>query len=324
MIVEGTAGTGKTVVLRAVEKALEDADVRCQAICLTHTGARNIGPTACTAHSFVMKHVLHGTFGGQAVLCDEVSFLSLDLIAALEHLRLKNVRLMCFGDYGHLPPVSNRWRGQIVPADVFQDSRLSWHWSSGNRFVLQRCRRSDQAHFDHYCRLRSMPLDVALEIAKKTYPPPERPCDWNIFMSNYRCKKINEGMQAAAAREHQGGTKIQINGEVPFQCFVGTKLIGCNSTLKGIVNGAFLIVTAIAGEKIRVRDEDTGTEADYNPVQLAKHTRLRWALTLCSVQGRSLKGAIAIHDTGSRHFDKTHLYVALSRATDGSSVHIVG
>jgi hypothetical protein len=144
MIVEGTAGTGKTVVLRAVEKALEDAHVRCQAICLTHTGARNIGPAACTAHSFVMKHVLHGTFGGQAVLCDEVSFLSLDLIAALEHQRLKNVRLMCFGDYGQLPPVSNRWRGQIVPADVFQDSRLSWHWSSGNRFVLQRCRRSDQ------------------------------------------------------------------------------------------------------------------------------------------------------------------------------------
>jgi hypothetical protein len=270
-----------------------------------------------------MKHVLHGTFGGQAVLCDEVSFLSLDLIAALEHLRLKNVRLMCFGDYGQLPPVSNRWRGQIVPADVFQDSRLSWHWSSGNRFVPQRCRRSDQAHFDTYCRLRSMPLDVALGIARNTYPPPARACDWNIVMSNYRRKKINEGMQAAAAREHQG-TKVQINGEVPFECFVGTKLIGCNSTLKGIVNGAFLIVTALAGEKIRVQDEDTDVEAEYSPVQLAKHTRLRWALTLCSVQGRSLKGTIAIHDTGSVHFDKTHLYVALSRATDGSSVHIVG
>jgi hypothetical protein len=178
-------------------------------------------------------------------------------------------------------------------------------------------------HFDRYCKLRDLPLETALGIAREAYPPPARACDWNIVMSNYRRKKINGGMQAAAAREHQG-TKVQIDGEVPFQCFVGTKLIGCNSTLRGIVNGAFLIVTAIAGEKIRVRDEDTDVEADYTPTQLAKHTRLRWALTLCSVQGRSLKGTIGIHDTNSVHFDKTHLYVALSRATDGSSVHIVG
>jgi ATP-dependent exoDNAse (exonuclease V) alpha subunit len=129
-------------------------------------------------------------------------------------------------------------------------------------------------------------------------------------------------MQAAAARNHQG-PKIRIKGEVAFECFVGTKLIGCNSTLAGIVNGAFLIVTAIhEGGRIRVRDEDIGAEFDYSPVQLAKHTRLRWALTVCSVQGRSLPGTIAIHDIGSRHFDATHLYVALSRATDGRRVHI--
>ncbi len=141
-------------------------------------------------------------------------------------------------------------------------------------------------------------------------------------MSNYRRQKINEQMQAAAARNHQG-PKIAIKGEVAFDCFVGTKLIGCNSTLAGIVNGAFLIVTAIhEGGRIRVRDEDIGAEFDYSPVQLAKHTRLRWALTVCSVQGRSLPGTIAIHDTGSRHFDATHLYVALSRATDGHNVHI--
>jgi hypothetical protein len=168
-----------------------------------------------------------------------------------------------------------------------------------------------------------MPLDVALGIARNTYPPPERDCDWNIVMSNYRRKKINERMQMAAAREHQG-TKIRVNGEVPFECFVGTKLIGCNSTLRGIVNGAFLSVMAIAGDKIRVRDEDADVELECTPVQLAKHTRLRWALTLCSVQGRSLKGTIAIHDTASVHFTRTHLYVALSRATDGACVHIVG
>ena len=268
-----------------------------------------------------MKHVLHGTYGGGVILVDEISFVSLDLLAALEHMRLKGVRLICFGDWGQLGPVSNRWRGQSVPPKAFEASRLAWHWSGGNRFVLQRCRRSDQAHFDFYCGLRDMALADALERATQRYPP-KHGCVWNLVMSNFRRRKINERMQANAARRHTG-TKVPIDGEVSFDCFVGTKLIGCNGALQGIVNGAFLHVTAIEGDKIRLRDEDTAEEADYTPVQVARHTRLRWALTLCSVQGRSLAGTIALHDTQSRHFDARHLYVALSRATDGANVSIV-
>ena len=319
---EGAAGTGKTVVLRAVQAALEQPGVRCQAICLTHTGTRNIGSKASTAHSFVMKHVLHGTFGGGCVLVDEISFMSLDLLAALEHLRLKGVRLITFGDWGQLGPVSNRWRGQSVPAKVFEVSRLAWHWSGGNRFVLQRCRRSDQAHFDFCCGLREMALADALEQATQRYPP-KHGCTWNLVMSNFRRRKVNKERQAVAASQHVG-TKVRIDGEVSFQCFVGTKLIGRNSALQGIVNGAFLLVTAIQDDKITLLDEDIGEQADFTAAQLAKHTRLRWALTLCSVQGRSLPGSIAIHNTRSRHFGVRHLYVALSRATDGANVHIVG
>ena len=51
---------------------------------------------------------LDRTFGGGCVLIDEISFMSLDLLAALEHLRLKGVRLITFGDWGQLGPVSNR------------------------------------------------------------------------------------------------------------------------------------------------------------------------------------------------------------------------
>ena len=89
MCVLGAAGTGKTVTQRAVKAALEAAGLQCQAICLTHTGARNMGQGAMTAHGFVMRHVLHGAFVGQDVLIDEISFMSIDLLAALEHLRLK-------------------------------------------------------------------------------------------------------------------------------------------------------------------------------------------------------------------------------------------
>jgi hypothetical protein len=308
-------------VLRAVKAALSG----CKAICLTHTGARNIGPDASTAHSFVMKHVLHGTFSGSTVLPDEISFMSLDLLAALEHLRLKDVLLMPFGDFTQLPPVTNRWRGVNVPANVFENSRLCWLWSGGTRFVLRRCRRCDQRHFDFYSGLRQMPLQTALRKAERRYPATHSGCDWNIVLSHYRRKKINERMQAEAAAKHSGARVRISGGEVTFDCFVGTKLIGCNNTLKGIVNGAFLTVTSVQASKISLRDEDVpgSTEITVTPTQLAKHTRLRWALTLCSVQGRSLPGTVGIHDTTSQHFDSAHLYVALSRATDGRNVHIL-
>ncbi len=99
MCVLGAAGTGKSVCLRAVEAALEEQGQICQAICLTHTGARSVGQAAVTAHSFVQRFVLCGTFAGQVVLIHEISFMSIDFLAALEHLRLNGVRLLCFGDF---------------------------------------------------------------------------------------------------------------------------------------------------------------------------------------------------------------------------------
>ena len=89
------------------------------------------------------------------------------------------------------------------------------------------------------------------------------------------------------------------------------------------MNGAFLLVSGVGQDgAVRLRDEDTLEEFEASVEQIAKHTRLRWALTLCTVQGKSLPGTIAIHDVESTHFSVTHLYVALSRATDGANVSI--
>ena len=89
------------------------------------------------------------------------------------------------------------------------------------------------------------------------------------------------------------------------------------------MNGAFLLVSEIGREgSVRLQDEDTKEEFETSVEQIARHTKLRWALTICSVQGKSLPGTIAIHDVESVHFNDTHLYVALSRATDGANVSI--
>ncbi len=74
-----------------------------------YAGARNVGDGALIAHSFGPRFILHGSFSGQVVLIDEISCMSIDLIDALEQLRLKDVCLIC-----QLDPVCNCLRGQKV------------------------------------------------------------------------------------------------------------------------------------------------------------------------------------------------------------------
>ena len=101
--VEGPAGTGKSQVLLAVEAALKEQGQKVAKISLTHVATRNLGPGASTAHNFVIRHILNGTYQGHVVLIDEIGFMSLDLLACLEGLRQQGTRLICFGDWRQLP-----------------------------------------------------------------------------------------------------------------------------------------------------------------------------------------------------------------------------
>ena len=83
----------------------------------------------------MQKYVNNGVFSGHVVLIDEISFLSVDLLAQLEQLRPKGTRLLAFGDFKQLPPVSNRWRSQLTPPGVFEKSRPFYHWSGGTHFA---------------------------------------------------------------------------------------------------------------------------------------------------------------------------------------------
>ncbi len=161
----------------------------------------------------------------------------------------------------------------------------------------------------------------ALATAKARYPPRGGEADWNLTLSNRKRRRLNSVLQRRAAENEP--VKVCVDGKTPFWCFTGTRLIGCNCTLRGIVNGVFLMVTRVSPEGIWRRDEDTGEEFEVSAAQVAKRTRLRGALTLISVQGRSLPGSVGIHDVDSRHFSvRGSLYVALSRATDGANVSI--
>ena len=316
----GPPGSGKTWILEKVKEHLESLGKKVICLAPTHPGARLI-PDGDTIHHFVGKFAVHGTFKGW-ILLDEVSMCCLPLFAALDQLRLGGTKIATFGDFEQLPPhpESNSWRGEPIAASAFKDSRLYKLWSDCTRFELTRCRRSDKEHFDFYTNLPDN-MTKAIQKVKKHYPIPEHvtEADLHICISHWRRRKISLEKQTKAA---EGKACIQIpSGEDPsYPCFVGTRLVG-NVTNGKIVNGGRYEVIRITDNLI-LQDHTTGTTFDMTPEALSKTCILAWALTYPKVQGITETGTVILHDLGSKHFKKCHLYVGLSRVTDGKHIFV--
>ena len=117
--------------------------------------------------------------------------------------------------------------------------------------------------------------------------------------------------------------KHEKNEAQAYDLFVGTRLIGCNSELSRIVNGALLDVIALTEEKATLRDIEIGDDFELTLAALFKHTRLRHAITIAACQGRTLPGRVRLYDVGSPFFSTTHLYVAASRCTSGAMLQVM-
>ena len=317
----GCPGTGKTWILAKVKEHLEALGKKVACIAPTHAGARLL-PEGDTIHHFVGKFAMLGAFQGWLLL-DEISMGCLPLFAALDQLRLGGTKIATFGDFQQLPPhpESNSWRGEHICAEAFQESRLYKTWSDCTRFELTRCRRSDREHFDFYTTLPDN-LPKAIQKAKKQYTKPENVthADLHICISHWRRRKISMAKQVEAA---EGKACVNIpDGEDPgYPCFVGTRVVG-NSTNNKFVNGGRYVVTAMSEEKILLQDESNGVSFETTPEAVSKYAILAWALTYQKVQGTTEKGIVFLHDLGSRHLKRCHLYVGLSRVTSGKHVFI--
>ena len=105
----GPPGVGKSFVLRKIQEVLLQSNQKCEAIAPTHAAARLID--GCTVHYFLGKYSNYAFEGW--VLLDEISMLTLPLIAALSQMAV-TIKIICFGDFQQLNPVFNSWRGNIL------------------------------------------------------------------------------------------------------------------------------------------------------------------------------------------------------------------
>jgi len=334
------------LVLSKLAEELKAQGENVKIVSLTHVASRNV--EGQTAHSFVHRFVQNGRYEGWLFI-DEISMVTLPLLAAIESLSLGKVKILCFGDFDQLPCINNSWRGQSVDPRVFQHSRLMKSWCDCTIFRLTQGHRSDKAHFDYYCRIPGMDLGAAVEGARARHPvAPGTSADWNLTISHHRRMMLNHNLQEAATRAYKaaGGTsivridpeeedeeetarkkrRICKNRAQAYDLWPGTRLIGATSETKHIVNGALFDVTAVSNDeeiKVTLKDIETNVEFTLTPEQVAKHTRLRWAVTYPAIQARTLDGTVRLWDSDSKHFTIEALYVGLSRAKDGSKVSVV-
>ena len=114
----------------------------------------------------------------------------LPLLACLDQLRLIDCKIICFGDWDQLGSVSPSWCGVPVDPHAFRHSRLYKWWSDRTKFVLQRCRRSDQGHFDFYTSL-SMHLPHATAASRRKYGTTNDDADLHLTISHKRRRAIS-------------------------------------------------------------------------------------------------------------------------------------
>ena len=145
--------------------------------------------------------------------------------------------------------------------------------------------------------------------------------DLHVCLSHWRRRKIALAKQKEAAK---GKACIEVpeSDDPAYPLFLGTKLVG-NCTNGKFTNGArYVVKDILAGATVLL--EDTGKQIQFETTldAISKNTILAWALTYQKVQGITEEGTIMLHDLTSKNFKKCHLYVGLSRPTNGRNLFV--
>ena len=219
--ITGPPGTGKSHVLGQLAEALKAAGQTVQILAPTNAAARIVGGS--TIHNFSTRMASSKRGYSGVILIDEISMVSLGLLAILDQLRAGDCQIVCSGDWDQLPPVGNSWRGKAVDPLIFQDSHLLEQWSGSTHFKLTRCRRSDKPHFQFYTSLNSN-LATAIAWTKLAYKKSDE-ADLHLVISHAKRRSINSTRQGLFAQGRLG-VSIPAQTEPGYMCVAGTPLVG--------------------------------------------------------------------------------------------------
>ncbi len=139
-------------------------------------------------------------------------------------------------------------------------------------------------------------------------------------MEGARRRSISLEKQARAA-EGKACVEVPAGDDPAYMCFTGTRLI-CSATGGKFINGARYRVKGLGPQQLMLEDELTGDKFTAPLDAVSRHTLLAWAMVYNKAQGCTVEGTVCLHDMSSKYFRRCHLYVGLSRVTDGGNVFV--
>ena len=321
LFVNGPGGVGKSTLVKQLVAELREGGHNVKTTALTHVAARVI--EGQTIQSVFFRHVINGSSHGCLVI-DEVSCLTISVLNFISSLLLADVKFILLGDFFQLPAVCDYWAGELVDNNGFQHSRLSWELSDGNVLQLTKCRRSADHLFNFVVglypngTLGKIALHEQVALAKRVFPKQTGNARWNLVISHSKRKAINA--LCFHALKNGEMKNVVLAHELVNSVFVGCAIIG-STTDKFVTNGCFYEVISFTETHVTLQDIESMDMVDV-PLEKMKHVRLGYAVTMASVQGRTLRGRTRIFDTDHPRFTTRHLAMCIGRVTKASDLDI--
>ena len=332
VLIQGRAGTGKSLVLAAIRSTAEAQGRTVIGLAPTNSVADDMRAAgfvrSATVHSLlwyrahVPEHANAQIPHGSLIAVDEAAMLDVERYRALLKAAIETGATLCLvGDDRQLPAIE---RGGLY-TDLAQAvgsvelrtvRRQERHWARAAARALSEGRFRDalEAYAERgliqwSARLEEARAALVARYAKDTAEGRGR--RFVFCYTNAEVRRLNDAIQALEVERGRVGPLST------FETEVGTVQVGQGDRLtfkgtdkrRGILNGALATVEAIEGAVITVKT-DTGRRIAID-TRVFSQFELGYAGTIYRGQGKALDAAYVLH---TRHWRDASAYVALTRS----------
>ena len=324
--VEGAGGTGKSTLVKMLQKEMTDKELNFVSLAPTNLAALIIDGT--TIHKFSSKIKSYKALQGMKfdyIFVDEISMLKeifYKFILMAKKVKL-NVKIIMVGDYNQLEPINDRIGNNID----YGNSQALREICDNNKILLTTCRRADDEFFNlvKYDNIPNLLKTDFINLYDYTH------IQKHLAFTNAARIHINNIMMIKrhkTAKRHSNKF-IELNkliwDEQSQDVILNTKTpIICKITNEeaDLINNERFIITNIEGHYITIKNKRKTMQ--FNTVtndMFQRCFRVAYASTVHSAQGLTINEPYVLWEWSK--YSQKMKYVALSRATKKELIHIV-
>ena len=334
--ISGLAGVGKSYIYKALEKLLEERNIKLYKCAFTNNASRLIkGQTlhrlfCLSACDKIEKANLSSLHKGDWLFIDEVSLIHSKFYPAFIRCKTKGVNIVIAGDFNQLDPVHETIFNK-------EDSVCLKQLVNCNKIELKINKRSDNKMFDLYNIIlfgtEEQYENITESFQWSDLPPSEN--EYHITYTNKTCNRINGYLMKKLSKDLNEDQKTHFNAietkegyihcmtlwkDAPIMCYKSKK-IDNNGQVYYALNNTDYKVDSWTEDNIVLTDEED------NLINVSRSLfpyvfKSGFASTCHKAQGRTILGNIRIWDLNCQHVDRNWLYTAVSRTVSWNNIYL--